>query len=95
LSKGGEGFGVDDAGPGDFVVVTWRDHYRIHEKSPSASTFAIVETPGIVAEISDVGVALFHNRVKNYEELGAAECMDGQLILRECISDLRVVEKAR
>lgn len=78
--------------PGDIVRLTWRDHYRTSQRKPSG-TPAVAESFGRVIEVTGDGVALFQNRVLNYHELGAEECMDGQFILSCDIETAEVIQR--
>ncbi|KKM23122.1 hypothetical protein LCGC14_1618330 [marine sediment metagenome] len=75
--------------PGDLVRVVWKDNYRTHDSLPGAPMQA--ESFGRVVEVSEEGLALFQNRVLNAEEIGAIECMDGQLILSTNILSIEVL----
>lgn len=76
--------------PGDIVRLTWRDHYRTRGRKPTGSAL-MAESFGRVIEVTDDGVALFQNRVLNYQEVDAEECMDGQFILSCDIESVEVL----
>ncbi len=75
--------------PGDLVRVVWKDNYRTHANLPGTPMKA--ESFGRVVEVSKEGIALFQNRVLNADEIGAIECMDGQLILKANIVSIEVL----
>ena len=52
----------------------------------------MVESFGRVAEVNDLGVALFQNRIINAVEIGAEECLDGQFVLGCDITDVEMIE---
>ncbi len=81
---------VQSLKPDDIVRLTWRDHYRMHDRKPTGKA-SLAESFGRVIEVSDEGVALFQNRVLNASETGAEECMDGQFILSCDIADVEVL----
>lgn len=68
----------------------WRDHYRMHDRKPTGKA-SLAESFGRVIEVTDDGVALFQNRVLNFAEVNAEECMDGQFILSCDITDVEVL----
>ncbi len=70
--------------------LVWRDHYRMHDRRPTGKA-AEAESFGRVIAVSDEGVALFQNRVLNFAEVNAEECMDGQFILSCDIADVEVL----
>jgi len=49
------------------------------------------ESFGRVVEVSKDGLSLFQNRVLNADEIGAIECMDGQLILEANVISVEVL----
>ncbi len=69
----------------------WRDHYRVHNTKITGSP-GMVESFGRVAEVNDLGVALFQNRIINAVEIGAEECLDGQFVLGCDITDVEMIE---
>ena len=75
--------------PGVLVRVVWKDNYRTHDSLPDTPMQA--ESFGRVVEVSEEGIALFQNRVLNADEIGAIECMDGQLILKPNIVSIEVL----
>ena len=75
--------------PGDLVRVVWKDNYRTHASLPGAPMQA--ESFGRVVEVSKDGLSLFQNRVLNADEIGAIECMDGQLILEANVISVEVL----
>lgn len=77
--------------PGEVVVLIWRDHYRVHNRSITG-TPGLVESFGRVAEVTEEGVALFQNRVTNALDIGAEECMDGQFVLACDIESVTVIQ---
>ena len=97
---------INELSIGDVVIVAWKDHYRTHNSSAEGSM--MVESFGRVGEITDNGdIVLFQNRITNVDEIQRQgyctngnhfsplhECMDGQLILKECVISARVLEKA-
>ncbi len=83
--------GLDDLTSGDIVRIIWEDHYRTHDSLPSVPMR--VESFGRVVELTNEGVALFQNRVLNASDLGAIECLDGQLILRPNILSIELFRK--
>lgn len=80
---------IDKLKPNDIVVVTWKDNYRTHESFPGTPVRA--ESFGRVVEVTNEGVILFQNRVLNADEIGAMECMDGQLILGSNVIEIEVL----
>ena len=75
--------------PGDLVRVVWKDNYRTHDSLPGTPMKA--ESFGRVVEVSKEGLAIFQNRVLNADEIGAIECMDGQLILESNVVSIEVL----
>lgn len=76
--------------PGNVVILTWRDHYRVHDRRITG-TPGLVESFGRVAAVTEEGVALFQNRVTNAQDIGAEECMDGQFVLACDIDSVTVI----
>ena len=83
--------GLDDLSPGDIVRVLWKDNYRTHNSLPGTPMSA--ESFGRVVEVTEEGIALFQNRVLNAAEIGAIECMDGQLVLSSNVVSIEVFKK--
>ena len=83
--------GLNDLVSGDIVRIVWKDNLRTHNSVPGLPMQA--ESFGRVVEVTEEGVALFQNRVLNADEVGAIECMDGQLILRPNVISVEVFKK--
>ena len=81
---------MTDPNPGDIVQIMWRDHYRYEGKRPPKVMQA--RSYGKVDEVIPEGIALIQNEVVTLVP-GVEKIMDAQFIVRESITDIKILVK--